>query len=185
MHWILFVSFLTLEIFSFTFHFLLWRLFSVHSRCKTSDSRGIYTVFKKGESSTNSIISSLRLNSHCTSFSGKTTLCVFWWRKDWWSKSATCSDLIRRRLVLLALSFPLSSSQPWVVVSLWYTWRHWWEVERVWPDTAQKHIILYFCHVCPSSPFVFFGQDESSVVAFDEEHQLITLCCKFFCPHGG
>ena len=26
----------------------------------------------------------------------------------------------------------------------------------------------------------FFGQDESSVVAFDEEHQLITLCCKFF-----
>lgn len=44
------------------------------------------------------------------------------------------------------------------------------------------HFILFFnyCHVCPSSPFVFFGQDESSVVAFDEEHQLITLCCKFF-----
>ena len=24
---------------------------------------------------------------------------------------------------------------------------------------------------------MFFGQDESSVVSFDEEHQLITLCC--------
>ena len=30
---------------------------------------------------------------------------------------------------------------------------------------------------------MFFGQDESSVVAFDEEHQLITLCCKFFFVH--
>ena len=50
--------------------------------------------------------------------------------------------------------------------------------------SSKTYFILYFfnyCHVCPSSPFVgFFGQDESSVVAFDEEHQLITLCCKFF-----
>jgi len=53
--------------------------------------------------------------------------------------------------------------------------------------SSKTYFILYFfnyCHVCPSSPFVgFFGQDESSVVAFDEEHQLITLCCKFFFVH--